>query len=54
MEDQKKQNIKQAIKSKTEFKLVSVKISVKQYKYMKARGLNMSKLLRMSIDELMK
>ena len=42
------------LKTKADFKMVSVKITNKQYKYMKAHGLNMSKLLRMSIDELMK
>lgn len=49
-----KAKIKEEIKSKCDLKIVSVKISVDQYLYMKANDLNISKLLRIAIDDLMK
>ena len=57
LRDQLKKNkakIKEEIKSKSDLKIVSVKISVDQYLYMKANDLNISKLLRLAIDDLMK
>lgn len=49
-----KSKIKEEIKSKSDLKIVSVKISVDQYLYMKSQGLNISKLLRLTINDLMK
>ncbi len=49
-----KAKIKEEIKLKSDLKIVSVKISVDQYLYMKAHDLNISKLLRIAIDDLMK
>ena len=49
-----KAKIKEEIKLKSDLKIVSVKISVDQYLYMKAQNLNISKLLRLAIDDLMK
>ena len=48
-----KAKLKEEIKSKSDLKIVSVKISVDQYLYMKAHELNISKLLRIAIDDLM-
>ena len=49
-----KSKIKEEIKSKSDLKIVSVKISVDQYLFMKSQSLNISKLLRLAIDDLMK
>ena len=49
-----KSKIKEEIKSKSDLKIVSVKISVDQYLFMKSQSLNISKLLRIAIDDLMR
>lgn len=49
-----KAKIKEEIKAKCDLKIVSVKISVDQYLFMKSQDLNISKLLRLAIDDLMK
>lgn len=49
-----KAKIKEEIKLKSDLKIVSVKISVDQYLFMKAQSLNISKLLRLAIDDLMR
>lgn len=49
-----KAKIKEEIKLKSDLKIVSVKISVDQYLFMKSQNLNISKLLRIAIDDLMR
>lgn len=49
-----KAKIKEEIKLKSDLKIVSVKISVDQYLFMKSQSLNISKLLRLAIDDLMR